>query len=157
MGACRLKRLTFVECAGTRYEKRVVVKDGKAQDEQPSSVPSQSDETPISTSGIVAKTGAAADEAAALRRPRRRRDSEPPSYRYLTPYQARLDVEMDDTAVSKVRDPSVSISLDAERSPLLLRSLLRGNRRDALLSMAVGVAFGTLLVAVIAAVIRACS
>jgi hypothetical protein len=146
-----------VECARTRYEKSVVVKDGKAQDEQPSSVPSQSDETPISTSGIVAKTGAAADEAAVLRRPRRRRDSDPPSYRFLTPYQARLDVEMDDTAVSKVRDPSVSISLDAEKSPLLLRSLLRGNRRDALLSMAVGIAFGTLLVAAIAAVIRACS
>jgi hypothetical protein len=134
-----------------------VVKDGKAQDEQPNSVPSQSDETPISTSGIVAKTGAAAEEAAALRRRHRRRDSDPPSYRYLTPYQARLDVEMDDTAVSKVRDPSVSISLDAEKSPLLLRNLLRGSRRDAVVSMAVGVAFGTVLVAVIAAVIRACS
>jgi hypothetical protein len=134
-----------------------VVKDGKAQEEQPGSAASRSDETPISTSGIVAKTGAAADEASALKRRSRRRDSEPPSYRYLTPYQARLDVEMDDTAVSKVRDPSVSISLDAEKSPLLLRSLLRGNRREALLSMAVGVAFGSLLVAVIAAVIRACS
>jgi hypothetical protein len=134
-----------------------VVKDGKAQDEQSGSVPSQSDETPISSSGIVAKTGAAADEAAALRRRHRRRDSEPPSYRYLTPYQARLDVEMDDTAISKVRDPSVSISLDAEKSPLLLRNLLRGSRQDALVSMAVGVAFGTVLVAVIAALIRACS
>jgi hypothetical protein len=145
-----------VKYARTRYEKVVVVKDGKAQDEQPSSVP-RGDETPISSSGIVAKTEAAADEAGALRRRRPRRDSDPPSYRYLTPYQARLDVEMDDTAVSKVRDPSVSISLDAEKSPLLLRNLLRGNRREALLSMGVGVAFGTLLVAVIAAVIRACS
>jgi hypothetical protein len=152
----RPKRLTFVKYARTRYEKVVVVKDGKAQDEQPSSVP-PGDETPISSSGIVAKTGAATDEAAALRRRPRRRDSDPPSYRYLTPYQARLDVEMDDTAVSKVRDPSVSISLDAEKSPLFLKNLLRGNRREALLSMGVGVAFGTLLVAVIAAVIRACS
>ena len=134
-----------------------MVKDGKAQDEQPGSVPEGADETPISTSGIVAKTGAALDEAAALRRRRRRRDSEPPSYRYLTPYQARLDVEMDDTAISKVRDPSVSISLDAEKSPLVLRNLFRGNRREAFLSMAVGIGFGTLLVAVIAAVIRACS
>jgi hypothetical protein len=155
--ARRRKRLTFVKTAGTRYENAVVVKDGKAPDEQPGSAPSGSDETPISTSGIVAKTGAAASEAAALRRRSRRRDSDPPSYRYLTPYQARLDVEMDDTAVSKVRDPSVSISLDAERSPLVLRSLFRGNRREALLSMGVGIAFGTLLVAVIAAVIRACS
>jgi hypothetical protein len=135
-----------------------VVKDGKVQGEQPSSAPAPADETPISTSGIVPKTGAARDEASALRtKRRRRRDSDPPSYRYLTPYQARLDVEMDDTAISKVRDPSVSISLDAENSPLLRRILLRGNRREALLSMAVGVAFGTLLVAVIAAVVRACS
>jgi hypothetical protein len=64
---------------------------------------------------------------------------------------------MDDTAVSKVRDPSVSISLDAEKSPLVLRNLFRGNRREALFSMAVGIAFGTLLVAVMAAVVRACS
>jgi hypothetical protein len=135
-----------------------VAKDGKAQDEQPSVALPLSDETPISTSGIVAKVGAAADEAAALGgRSRRRRDSEPPSYRYLTPYQARLDVEMDDTAISKVRDPSVSISLDAKLGPLFPRKLFRGNRREALLSMAVGVAFGTLLVAVIAAVVRACS
>ena len=134
-----------------------MVKDGKAQEEQPSSAPAAADETPISTSGVVPKTGAARDEAAGLRKRGRRRDSEPPSYRYLTPYQARLDVEMDDTAISKVRDPSVSISLDAENSPLLRRILTRGNRREALLSMAVGVAFGTLLVAVIAAVVRACS
>ena len=133
-----------------------MVKDGKAQEEQPSPPRERADETPISTSGIVAKTGAATDEAAGLRRRHRRRDSDPPSYRYLTPYQARLDVEMDDTAISKVRDPSVSISLDAERSPLL-KVLFRGNRREALLSMAVGIAFGTLLVAVIAGVIRACS
>ena len=92
MGVPRLSPPTFVNCGRTRYEKAVVVKDGKAQDE-PSSAPSQADETPISTSGIVAKTGAAVDEAAALKRRHRRRDSDPPSYRYLTPYQARLDVE----------------------------------------------------------------
>lgn len=134
-----------------------MVKDGKAQEEQPSGPPKGADETPISTSGVVAKVGSAADEAAALSVTRhRRRDSDPPSYRYLTPYQARLDVEMDDTAVSKVRDPSVSISLDAEKSPLLLKSLFRGNRREALISTAVGAAFGTLLVMVVAAIVRAC-
>jgi len=141
-----------------RYEERVVIKDGKAQEEQPQSAPSRADETPISTSGIVSKADAALDEARAARaRRHRRRDSDPPSYRHLTPYQARLDVEMDDTAISKVRDPSVSISLDAEKSPLRRSKLFLGNRREALLSMAVGIAFGTLLVAVIAAVIRACS
>ena len=135
-----------------------MAKDGKAQDEQPGAAQAPADETPISTSGILVKPGAAQEEAAALRAPRpRRRDSDPPSYRYLTPYQARLDVEMDDTAVSKVRDPSVSISLDAEKSPLYFRKLFRGNRREALLSMVVGVAFGTLIVALFAAVVRACS
>lgn len=134
-----------------------MAKDGEAQ-EKPSSVPVPADQTPISSSGIVPKSGAGRDEASMLRARRyRRRDSDPPSYRALTPYQARLDVEMDDTAVSKVRDPSVSISLDAEKSPLLLKSLFRGNRREALLSMAVGIAFGSLLVATIAIVIRACS
>jgi hypothetical protein len=131
----------------------VVVKDGKAH------APAGADETPISTSAVLPKLGAGPDEKAARRR-HRRRDSDPPSYRYLTPYQARLDVEMDDTAVSKVRDPSVSISLDAEKNPLrrVLRStLFRGNRREALISMGVGIAFGTLLVVVIAAVVRACS
>lgn len=139
----------------------MVVKDGKAQEEQPSSAPARADETPISTSGVVPKLGLPVDDTGKrTERRRRRRDSDPPSYRYLTPYQARLDVEMDDTAISKVRDPSVSISLDAEASPLrrVLRSnLFRGNRREALLSMGVGIAFGTLLVAVIAAIVRACS
>jgi hypothetical protein len=137
----------------------IVVKDGKAQDEQPTPAPAPADETPISTSAILPKTGSASEDSTV--RKRRRRDSDPPSYRYLTPYQARLDVEMDDTAVSKVRDPSVSISQEAEKNPLrrvLLRSnLFRGNRREALMSMGVGVAFGTLLVAIIAAVVRACS
>jgi hypothetical protein len=136
-----------------------VVKDGKAQDEQPTPAPARADETPISTSGVLPKADSASDEST-VRKRHRRRDSDPPSYRYLTPYQARLDVEMDDTAVSKVRDPSVSISLEAEKNPLrrvLLSNLFRGNRREALMSMGVGVAFGTLLVAIIAAVVRACS
>jgi hypothetical protein len=137
-----------------------VVKDGKAQTEQPNATtPSSADETPISTSGIVPRDERTPPTDAAARAKRhRRRDSDPPSYRYLTPYQARLDVEMDDTAVSKVRDPSVSISLDAEKSPLLRWvPLLRGSRREAVLSTAVGIAFGTLLVAVLAALVRACS
>jgi len=140
-----------------------VVNDGKAPDEHPGAAqPAAADETPLSSSGVVVKPGPTLDETAARHALRhRRRDSEPPSYRYLTPYQARLDVEMDDTAVSKVRDPSVSISLDAEKSPLLTSvirgHLFRGNAREALLSTIVGVAFGTLLVAVVAALVRACS
>lgn len=138
-----------------------MVKDGKAQSERPLVGPPEAgaDETPISTSGILPRAEAATDEAWKIRASKhRRRDSDPPSYRYLTPYQARFDVEMDDTAISKVRDPSVSISLDAEKSPLFRAlALLRGSRREALVSTAVGVAFGALLVAVIAAVVRACS
>jgi hypothetical protein len=75
--ACR-ERAAFVKSVRTRYESVVVVKDGKAPGEQLGSAPPGTDETPISTSGIVAKMGAATEEAAALRRRSRRRDSEPP-------------------------------------------------------------------------------
>src|SRR5262249_17253146 len=137
----------------------IVVKDGKAQAEQPNTTHASADETPISTSGIVPREEHARDASAAARaRRHRRRDSHPPRYRALTPYQARLDVEMDDTAVSKVRDPSVSISLDPKKSRLVrLASLLRGSRREAVVSTAVGLVFGTLLVAALAALVRACS
>lgn len=73
---------------------------------------------------------------------------DPPSFRGLTPYQARLDVEMDDTAVSKVRDPSVSISLGAEHA---LRDLpRRGWSRDAVASVIIGSLLGALLVVALA-------
>lgn len=49
-----------------------------------------------------------------MRASRSSRRSDPPSLRNLTPYQARFDVDMDDTAVSKVRDPSASIRLGPE-------------------------------------------
>jgi hypothetical protein len=92
----------------------------------------------------------------ALRAPRsgRRsgRDSEPPP---LTPYQARLDVAMDDTAVSRVRDPSVSIRIGSE--PFALRSVenRRSRRLDAAASVALGAILGALLVVSVVALVRA--
>jgi hypothetical protein len=78
---------------------------------------------------------------------------DPPSFRGLTPYQARLDVEMDDTAVSKVRDPSVSISLGAEHS-LGEKASPRAWSRDAVASVFIGTLLGALLVVTLAIVAR---
>ncbi len=69
------------------------------------------------------------------------------------PYQARLDVEMDDTAISKVRDPSVSINLDPED----VRGEGDVSRRDAIVSTVVGAGLGALLVGVVILLVRACS
>jgi uncharacterized protein YjeT (DUF2065 family) len=98
------------------------------------------DETPLSSSGVVAKGTAPAVRA---------RSSEPP----LTPYQARLDVEMDDTAVSKVRDPSVSISLSAEGLLPILAPRRARKPLDAVYSIVLGTLLGAVLVvlAVVAA------
>lgn len=80
-----------------------------------------------------------------------RRDT--PPFRTLTPYQARLDVEMDDTAISKVRDPSVSIVLDgAARSPKQRR---RSSTTEAAISVAAGVVLGALLVVLAVILLRA--
>lgn len=82
----------------------------------------------------------------------KRRDSEPPSFRKLTPYHARLDVEMDDTAVSKVRDPSASLRLGPSRN----RGRAVGSR-DAILATAFGALLGVLLVTVVALIAHACA
>lgn len=74
------------------------------------------------------------------------------SYR-LTPYQARLDVEMDDTAVSKVRDPSVSLILEPSAAPRPRKA--SATRVEALTSIAIGAALGALLVVIIVVLARA--
>lgn len=84
-------------------------------------------ETPAPTSSHVRPTPLSGPAAGVPRESRSRA---------LTRYRARVDVEMDDTAVSRVRDPSVSLRLDPPRpaapQPGALRALLVG--------MAVGVA-----------------
>jgi hypothetical protein len=111
------------------------------------------DETPISSSGVMVR--AEASPAPASRRKKGSGDSEPPSA-WLTPYQARLDVEMDDTAVSKVRDPSVSLLLGAgdaitSKPPPRPAPV---SRLDAIRSVAVGTLLGALLVVTVVAVAR---
>lgn len=76
------------------------------------------------------------------------------SFRALTPYQARLDVEMDDTAVSKVRDPSVSLRLS--REDVLPTSDERARTRGPLASLALGITGGVLVVLLLAFFVRAC-
>jgi hypothetical protein len=78
-----------------------------------------------------------------------------PTFRPLTPYQARLDVEMDDTAISKVRDPSVSIALGADAA--LHPRGDRGRRRfvEAAVSLGVGVVLGALVVVLVVLAVRA--
>lgn len=105
----------------------------------------------ITSSGVVAKGEPPGEPP----RSRPRRDSEPPSYRHLTPYQARLDVEMDDTAVSKVRDPSVSLRLSPEER--LARRARRYRDRSPVASLVLGAVWGALLVLVTVALHRACS
>lgn len=103
--------------------------------------------TPLSSSGVVVKNqGGVGDVpvASAVKR-----DS---SYR-LTPYQARLDVEMDDTAVSKVRDPSVSMILEPSFAPRPRRH--SATRVEALTSIAIGAALGALLVIIVVVIARA--
>ncbi len=93
----------------------------------------------MSTSGVVVRR---ADGS----QPRR---SEPP----LQPYQARLDVEMDDTAISKVRDPSVSISLSAEGlvpTPVPERP----EPSEAVRSVVLGTLLGALLVVLVVLAVR---
>jgi len=68
---------------------------------------------------------------------------------------------MDDTAISKVRDPSVSISLDADsllpipapRTPVPERA----TTFQPVVSIALGTLLGALIVAVLALVVRALS
>jgi hypothetical protein len=112
------------------------------RDRSRSALESKPDEPspPSSSSGIRARHGAS------LRR-------NTPPFRPLTPYQARLDVEMDDTAISKVRDPSVSLVLgDAELSP---RRKKRSGLVEAAISVAAGVVLGALLVVLAVLALRA--
>ncbi len=128
----------------------------KAKDEDASSGGAKAaplaDETPLSSSGVVVRPPPGSSESSSAPDRRRRRDSDPPSYR-LTPYQARLDVEMDDTAVSKVRDPSVSIRLGGDGgAPVAARGF---RRLDAAASVALGAVLGVLLVVVAVWIARA--
>jgi hypothetical protein len=110
-------------------------------------------ETPLSASGVVVKRGAEEPvPEPAPSEPQRRRDSDP-AYR-LTPYRARFDVEMDDTAVSKVRDPSVSLVLGSDAG-VRRRAKVSERRLDAIASLALGAALGALLVVVVVLVARA--
>ena len=113
--------------------------------------PGRESKTPLSSSGVVVKRPDEPGPPSASE-PARRRDSYS-AYR-LTPYQARLDVEMDDTAVSKVRDPSVSLVF--EPSAVLPAHRKPGSRRsEAIASIALGAALGALLVVVIVLIARA--
>ena len=104
--------------------------------------------TPLSSSGVVVKNQGGVGDVPVASAVKRDAYS---SYR-LTPYQARLDVEMDDTAVSKVRDPSVSLILEPSaprpRKP-------SATRVEALTSIAIGAALGALLVVIIVVLARA--
>ncbi|HVW24668.1 MAG TPA: hypothetical protein VHC69_04830 [Polyangiaceae bacterium] len=103
----------------------------------------------LTSSGVVAKTpGGAADVPVASARKRESYSA----YR-LTPYQARLDVEMDDTAVSKVRDPSVSLILEPSIAPRPRKP--PATRLEAAMSIAIGAALGALLVVIIVLVAKA--
>ena len=114
---------------------------------------SRESETPLSSSAVVVKREAGEEASEAPPSGARPRRDSDPAYR-LTPYRARLDVEMDDTAVSKVRDPSVSLVLgpEAKARP---RDKAAERRLDALASVALGAALGALLVVVIVLIARA--
>jgi hypothetical protein len=141
--------------AATATAAAVAPTDGGATVEP---VPTESTSPPISASGVRLAEGKKAF---------RLRDSAPfavpgrePHFRPLTPYQARLDVEMDDTAISKVRDPSVSIALGADaalspREGSRLRSRRSSRAIDAAISVSVGLVLGALMVVLTVLVLRA--
>jgi hypothetical protein len=131
------------------YESAVSASDRK----EPGSSSPQS-ESPLSSSGVVVRKPEDEPEEQAPRSDPlpRRRDSDP-AYR-LTPYRARLDVEMDDTAVSKVRDPSVSLVLGPS-SPVRPPEKGSERRLEAVASLALGAALGALLVVIIVLIARA--
>ena len=99
------------------------------------------DETPLSSSAVVIRRSNSSSSP-----PSRRRRSVDESAYDLTPYQARLDVAMDDTAVSKVRDPSVSLRLGADGSLPEPARRASGPSLDAFTSVALGTVIGALLV-----------
>ena len=129
------------------YESPVSASDRK---EPPGASPET--ETPISSSGVVLRKPDQPEEPAVRNEPPRRRDSDP-AYR-LTPYRARFDVEMDDTAVSKVRDPSVSLIL-GPATPVRPREKASARRFEALASLLLGAALGVLLVVIVVLIARA--
>lgn len=98
----------------------------------------------VTASGIVPSGDSGVDS------PRSKRSS----LRFLTPYQARLDVEMDDTAVSKVRDPSVSLRVSPED---ILPTTGRTRGWGPVASLALGTAGGVLVVLLLAYLVRACA
>lgn len=111
-------------------------------------------ETPISSSGVVVrKADDQPEEPAAPHEVLPRRRDSDPAYR-LTPYRARFDVEMDDTAVSKVRDPSVSLVL-GPATPARPREKAPARKFEALASLLLGAALGVLLVVIVVLIARA--
>ena len=126
----------------TRYEKAVSGSGGDApRDRSRSPLENKTDDAPPSSS-----SGVRAKQAASLRR-------NTPPFRQLTPYQARLDVEMDDTAISKVRDPSVSIALGD--SDLVPKRRKQTRLVEAAISVSAGVVLGALLVVLAVLALRA--
>jgi hypothetical protein len=125
----------------TGYERGVKANGRDTRGEPPGAVPSASSPPRSSESGIRPAVKPPA--------PARRRENSTPNFRELTPYQARLDVEMDDTAISKVRDPSVSIALGADASLPPRRRTQRVRFRDAALSVGAGVVLGALVVVLV--------
>lgn len=111
-------------------------------------------EASLSSSGVVVRKPEDEPEDTAPRSdPLPRRREPDPAYR-LTPYRARVDVEMDDTAVSKVRDPSVSLVL-GPLSPVRPPEKASARRLEAVASVALGAALGALLVVIIVLIARA--
>ena len=123
--------------------------DGRAKRD---TAPTRSQSRPEETASGV--------KTAALRGERRvsennKSDSDPPSFRPLTPYQARMDVEMDDTAISRVRDPSASITIGPEGGIIdFSRVRTRVAKVFSASSVAFGATFGIVLVVVLFAILE---
>ena len=144
----------FADCCGEcrSFERAPIFEYACAVSASDRDIPegsSRESKTPLSSSGVVAKdTGGVTDVPVASVR----KQGGYSAYR-LTPYQARLDVEMDDTAVSKVRDPSVSLIL--EPSATLRPRKPSATGLEALTSIAIGAALGALLVGIVVVIARA--
>jgi hypothetical protein len=139
----------------TGYGLTVAAKNESAPKSTSSRSRSETDRTPVSSSGVVVRSGSQGSRPGfSARAGSRRRDSEPPA---LTPYQARLDVEMDDTAVSKVRDPSVSISLDADSLLPIPSPPSTPPRFQPVYSVVLGTVLGALIVMLLVLLARALS
>lgn len=139
----------------TRYGLTVAAKNESAPKSPKSRSHSEGDRTPQSSSGVVVRSDNRESRSGSRTPARGRpRDSEPPT---LTPYQARLDIEMDDTAVSKVRDPSVSISLDADSLLPIPEPRTPPPRFEPVYSVVLGTVLGALIVMLVVLLARALS